>query len=211
MWSARESSSGSTLTNDGSYPPLPIWVCPVSLPGVAPAPGLPPPGPFSQPNARGSPAIPAPPSVQDRQADHPPHLPPRQRSSDTPRGHASQEGQRRNSHRARAARLPDTGRCPSPLRPGTGYAGFVARPHAGSRVPAGRERSAPSNGRGSQPLLFGPKAGASIAGRTTSGSLPAHAPLRQACPWPRQRTGLRYWIFDLRSHSNRQSPILLGA
>jgi len=211
MGSARGSSAGSNLTSDVSYPPLAIWVYAFPPSGIVPAPGLRPSGPFSQPNARGSPLIPVPTTYRDRQTNHPPHLPPRQRLSGTLRDHVPPKGQRRSSHRARAARLPDTGRCPSPLRPGTGYAGFAARPHAGSWVPAGRERPAPSNGRGSQPLLFGPNAGASIAGRTTSGSPPAPAPLRQACPWPGQRTGLRYWIFDLRSHSNRQSPILLRA
>jgi hypothetical protein len=209
MGAARGSSSGAILAGDISYPPFPIWVCPAHSSGIAPAPGLRSPGPLSQPNVRGSPLIPVPTTYRNCQAGRSPHFPPGQRLSRTLRGHATPIEQRRNSRRARAARLPDTGRFPPPLRPGTGYAGFTARPQAGSRFPGGRGRAVPPNGRGSPPLLLGPRAGASIAEWTTSGSPPPPAPLRPACPWSGLRTGLRYWIsvFDPLAVVNPQSSL----
>jgi hypothetical protein len=78
--------------------------------GFAPAPGLRPLRPLSKSNARGSPDIPVPASLRDCQAGHLPHFPLLQRLSRTVRDHAFPEGQRRNSHGAGAARVPDTGR-----------------------------------------------------------------------------------------------------
>jgi hypothetical protein len=97
MGSARGSSSGLTRASGLAHPRMSGMVRPVPISGIAPAPGLRPPGPFSQPNARGSPLIPLPTTYQDRQADHLPHLLPPQRSSRTVRDHASPKGQRRDS------------------------------------------------------------------------------------------------------------------